>query len=118
MPTQLRRDPLVDVEAARQQIRYQLNGYKRLSLETGAFWSTLDGQRIKRENRADKRLLRSMDQVRRRLSDLPNDQAYALLGRSIFVRYLVSIAAKKSPKVPLKKSPGWGNLRWHFRVPV
>ena len=79
---------LVDVEAARQQIRYQLNGYKRLSLETGAFWSTLDGQRIKRENRADKRLLRSMDQVRRRLSDLPNDQAYALLGRSIFVRYL------------------------------
>ena len=31
---------------------------------------------------------------------------------------IVSIAAKKSPKVPLKKSPGWGNLRWHFRVPV
>jgi len=29
-----------------------------------------------------------MDQVRRRLSDLPSDQAYALLGRSIFIRYL------------------------------
>src|SRR5216683_1660526 len=80
---------LVDEETARQEIRYRLvDSYKRLSLETGAFWSTPDGQRIKRESRADRRLLRAMDQVRRRLSDLPSDQAYALLGRSIFIRYL------------------------------
>ncbi len=71
---------LVDEETARQEIRYRLvDSYKRLSLETGAFWSTPDGQRIKRESRADRRLLRAMDQVRRRLSDLPSDQAYALL---------------------------------------
>lgn len=79
---------LVDVETARQKINHQLDWYKRLSLETGAFWNTPDGQRIKRESRADQRLLRAMDQVRRRLADLPNDQAYALLGRSIFLRYL------------------------------
>jgi len=80
---------LVDEETARQEIRYRLvDSYKRLSLETGAFWSTPDGQRIKRESRADQRLLNSMEQVRLRLSDLPNDQAYALLGRSIFIRYL------------------------------
>ncbi|WP_201360239.1 hypothetical protein [Dictyobacter formicarum] len=30
----------------------------------------------------------------------------------------LSIAPKRSPKVPLKKSPGWGILRWRFRVPV
>lgn len=79
---------LVDVETARQKISQQLDWYNRLSLETGAFWSTSDGQRIKRKSRADRRLLRAMDQVRRRLSDLPSDQAYALLGRSIFIRYL------------------------------
>ena len=79
---------LVDIETTRQEIRRQLEGYERLSLETGAFWNTPDGQRIKRESRADQRLLGAMEQVRRRLSDLPNDQAYALLGRSIFIRYL------------------------------
>src|SRR5260370_13064448 len=79
---------LIDDETARQRISHQLDWYKRLSLETGAFWSTPDGQRIKRESRAARRLLRAMDQVRRRLSDLPSDQAYALLGRSMFIRYL------------------------------
>lgn len=81
---------LADVETARQAIRRQLLEYDRLHLETGAFWSTTDGQYIRHESRADRRLLRSMDQVRRHLLNrgLSNDLAYALLGRSIFICYL------------------------------
>lgn len=82
---------LVDEEGARKEIRSQLYGqYNRLYLETGAFWSTPDGQSIKREKRADQRLLSSMNQVRLQLTKrkLPSDLAYALLGRSIFIRYL------------------------------
>ena len=86
---------LEDIETARQEIVRHLKRYRRLDLETGAFWETHDGQKIKRESRADQRLLRSMDQVRRRLlATLPKeykrskDIAYALLGRSIFIRYL------------------------------
>ena len=81
---------LTDVETARQTIRRQLPWYNRLLLDTGAFWTTPDGQRIRRESRADQRLLRAMDQVRRHLlrTGLSNDLAYALLGRSILIRYL------------------------------
>lgn len=85
---------LTDVETARPKINQQLNGYDRLYLETGAFWKTHDGQKIKRERRADQRLLSAMDYVRRHLlAGLPEDErskeiAYALLGRSIFIRYL------------------------------
>lgn len=81
---------LTDAEIAWQTIRDQLVWYDRLHLDTGAFWTTLDGQRIRRESRADQQLLRAMDQVRRRLLDegLANEWAYILLGRSIFIRYL------------------------------
>lgn len=86
---------LEDVEVARQEITQQLRGYRRLDLETGAFWHSEDGRKIKRESRADQRLLHSMHQVRRRLltllpkdSKLSKDIAYALLGRSIFISYL------------------------------
>ena len=86
-----RLEKLVSAEAARQEIRSKLNGYRRIYLETGAFWNTADGQRIHREKRADQRLLDAMGQVRRHLltdGKLPEDIAYALLGRSIFIRYL------------------------------
>ena len=82
---------LINVETTRQEIRSKLDQYRRLYLETGSFWSTPDGQRIKRKHRADQRLLSAMDQVRRHLlkdKDLSEDLAYALLGRSIFIRYL------------------------------
>ena len=83
---------LTDVETARQRIRIELVGHKydRLHLDTGVFWTTPDGQRIQRESRADQRLLHAMDQVRRHLlqGGLSDEQAYALLGRSIFIRYL------------------------------
>jgi len=86
---------LENIEAARQEILQELKRYRRLDLETGTFWQTDDGMKIKRESRADQRLLHSMDQVRRRLlKTLPKnnrrskDIAYALLGRSIFICYL------------------------------
>ena len=82
---------LIDVETARKEIRNRLYGqYNRLYLETGAFWSTSDGLRIKRESRAEQRLLSTLDQVRFRLMQqgLSPHIAYALIGRSIFIRYL------------------------------
>ncbi|MBI5034912.1 MAG: N-6 DNA methylase [Chloroflexi bacterium] len=81
---------LEKTEDARQQIRDQLNLYDRLHLDTGAFWTTSDGLHIKKEKRADQRLLRAVDQARRHLLDLglTNELAYALIGRSVFVSYL------------------------------
>jgi methylase of polypeptide subunit release factors len=83
-------EQLTDVETARQTIRAQLAWYDRLHLDTGAFWTTPDARRIRRESRADQQLLHAMDQVRRRLLNegLANDLAYILLGRSILIRYL------------------------------
>lgn len=83
-------EQLTDVETARRKIRDTLYLYDRLHLDTGAFWTTSDGQCIRRERRADQGLLRAMDQVRRRLvmREISNDLAYALLGRSILIRYL------------------------------
>lgn len=82
---------LYNVETARQKIADELSkDYRRILLDTGAFWQTEDGQHIQREKRADQRLLASMDLLRRRLLSLhlSSEIAYALLGRSIFIRYL------------------------------
>ena len=81
---------LYDIETARQEIADKLRYYRRILLDTGAFWQTEDGQHINREKRADQRLLDSMSELRRRLlaMNLSSEVAYALLGRSIFIRYL------------------------------
>ena len=81
---------LYDIETARQEIADKLRYYRRILLDTGAFWQTEDGQHINREKRADQRLLASMDQLRCRLlaMNLSSEIAYALLGRSVFIRYL------------------------------
>ncbi|MCI0708926.1 MAG: N-6 DNA methylase [Chloroflexi bacterium] len=83
---------LFNVEVARQKIHSELyqNHYDRVHLETGAFWNSLDGRRIDKHDRADHRLLRAMDALRRKLyqAGLDGDNSYALLGRSIFIRYL------------------------------
>src|SRR2546421_4872220 len=81
---------LYDIETARQEIIDKLRNYRRILLDTGAFWQTEDGQYIDREKRADQRLLDSMALLRRRLlaTNLSSEVAYALLGRSIFIRYL------------------------------
>jgi type I restriction-modification system DNA methylase subunit len=81
---------LYDIETARQKIADELSDFRRILLDTGAFWQTEDGQHIHREKRADQRLLDAMSELRRRLlaNDLSSEIAYALLGRSIFIRYL------------------------------
>ena len=81
---------LYDIETARQEIADKLRDYRRIFLETGGFWQTEDGQHISREKRADQRLLDSMSLLRSRLlaMNLSTEVAYALLGRSIFIRYL------------------------------
>jgi len=81
---------LYDVETARQKIAGTLSNFRRILLDTGAFWQTEDGQRINRKKRADQRLLDAMGELRRRLlaKKLSSEIAYALLGRSIFIRYL------------------------------
>jgi hypothetical protein len=81
---------LYDIETARQVIADKLRYYRRILLDTGAFWQTEDGQHINREKRADQRLLDSMNELRRRLlaMNLSPEVAYGLLGRSIFIRYL------------------------------
>ena len=58
---------LYDIETARQKIADQLRDYKRILLDTGAFWQTEDGQHINRKKRSDQRLLDSMSELRRRL---------------------------------------------------
>lgn len=81
---------LYDIETTRQEIAGTLRNFRRVYLDTGTFWQTEDGQRIKREKRADQRLLDAMGELRKKLleSNLTPDVAYALLGRSIFIRYL------------------------------
>jgi len=81
---------LTDAERARQQIRREMQDFARLNLETGAFWDTPIGKQITPAQRADQRLLTAMEQVRWHLlqQNLGNNEAYALLGRSIFIRYL------------------------------
>lgn len=83
---------LIDLETARRGIRAALlDTYDRLHLETGGFWATTDGQKIRRGSRADQRLLGSMGQIRRHLLDrgVPNTIAYSLIGRAILIRYLI-----------------------------
>jgi hypothetical protein len=92
---------LYNPETARQDIAERLRNYKRVFLDTGAFWQTEDGQHINRERRADQRLLASMDQLRRRLRamNLSSEVTYALLGRSIFIRYLEDRGLLNEPRV-------------------
>lgn len=83
---------LNSIEETRRRIQAELipNGYNRLHLDTNTFWSTDDGKRIQRKDRADQKLLQEMDYLRRELisQNISNDLAYILLGRSIFIRYL------------------------------
>ncbi|HEV2660541.1 MAG TPA: hypothetical protein VGU68_08040, partial [Ktedonobacteraceae bacterium] len=97
---------LYDIETARQEIASRLSNFRRILLDTGAFWQTEDGQRINREKRADQRLLASMGELRRRLLNkgLSSEIAYALLGRSIFIRYLEDRGQSTCTGIPLSRS--------------
>ena len=84
---------LTDLLTAQKEIRAHLveaNHYKRIYLETGAFWNTTDGRKIDHQNRADHQLVEGMRQMRKLLIEVGISPhiAYTLLGRSIFIRYL------------------------------
>lgn len=82
---------LTNILEARQAIRSRLRPYGRMNLDTGAFWATDEGRKVNADDRADQRLQKSIAQLRRVLVDklkLPNTIAYALLGRSLLIRYL------------------------------
>ena len=84
---------LTDYLTAQREIKEKLvdtNHYERVYLETGAFWDTTDGRKIKHQTRADQLLVEGMGQMRKLLNEagISNHLAYTLLGRSIFIRYL------------------------------
>ena len=63
----------------------------REQLESGAFWATDIAQRIDRRQRVDTALVRDISLTVRRLtqSGLALEQAHVLIGRSIYVAYLI-----------------------------
>lgn len=80
----LREVRLIDRELSR------LDDYAgRLSMTSGQFWS--NEHRIRRDGRVDLQLLHDLQELEHKLctESLPRDIAQALLGRTIFVRYLV-----------------------------
>lgn len=96
----LRQSPPQSTEDPKQRLAYvkinriadvsaRLSAYRREQLEAGYFpQDTLFG---KADEQADKRLINDLKEVRRQLRDIDNlklEYAHALIGRSIFVRYL------------------------------
>ena len=75
---------LVDAELARLDA---VAG--RLVMETGAFWRRVPG--VSRETSVDHRLLRDLSTLERALVDagLGHDDAQGLIGRCIFIKYLI-----------------------------
>ena len=61
----------------------------RLAMASGQFWS--HEARVQQEGRVDQQLLRDLRELEEQLCEtsLPRDVAQALIGRTIFVRYLI-----------------------------
>lgn len=80
----------------------------RLSMETGQFWRT--ESRVHRRNTVDRRLLGDISVLERDLvrAGLARDAAQALIGRSIFAKYLVD--RKIVSNVLLREISGEANL--------
>lgn len=79
-----------DLTDARNKIRDELLDYERTRLDTGTFWITVDGKKVKREQRADQLLLGALNQLRVELLKLglTKEVTFALISRTIFIRYL------------------------------
>lgn len=96
----LRQSPPQSEEDPNQQLAYEsikriadvsveLNAYRREQLEAGYFPD--DRLFGKADEQADKRLIKDLKEVRKQLrenNDLKLEFAHALIGRSIFIRYL------------------------------
>ena len=80
----------------------------RLAMETGRFWSL--EPRVSRKTSVDGRLLRDLRHLERRLvdADLDRAAAQALIGRCIFVKYLIDREIVTGPR--LRGLCGHGDL--------
>lgn len=87
-----RLEGIADEETARRRVADELaDVYGRVHLDTGAFWATDDGRRIRPETRADRQLLDSLARLREDLTGrgVPNVAAYSLIARALLVCYLI-----------------------------
>jgi hypothetical protein len=82
-----RHDRLLDVVRATADVQDRLHRYRRDQVESGRLFE--DG-RFGFDDRADRALVRDLGKVRQTLLDmgLHSGYAHALIGRSIFIRYL------------------------------
>ena len=67
-----------------------IEGFHRRNFDDGSFWHSGNGKRIDTAQRVDQALLRDLQQTEKLLRDyeLPSTVAHALLGRTVFVKYL------------------------------
>lgn len=87
-----RLEGILDVESAITKIRQQIDHFDRIYLDSETFWNTDDGQMIDPYQRADQLLLRAVLGIKKQLMTdfrLSSELAYDLLGRSIFIQYLI-----------------------------
>ena len=84
-PTQ--HDRLLDAVRATADVQDRLHRYRREQVESGRLF---EDDRFGFDDRADRALVRDLGRVRKALIDagLPAGYAHALIGRSIFIRYL------------------------------
>jgi type I restriction-modification system DNA methylase subunit len=82
-----RNDRLLDVVRATADVQDRLHRYRRDQVESGRLF---EDDRFGFDDRADRALVRDLGKVRKALIDagLPAGYAHALIGRSIFIRYL------------------------------
>ncbi len=80
-------DCLLEVVTQATQVQVKLKDYHRAQIESGRLF---EERRFGFENRADHALIRDLATVRAKLLDsgLSMQHAHALIGRSIFIRYL------------------------------
>ena len=87
----------------------------RLAMETGQFWRR--EPRVNREHSVDRRLLRDLGLLERKLvtANLPPEEAQGLIGRSIFANYLIDREIVSEQR--LKKICGQSTLPRILRTP-
>ena len=68
----------------------ELQGFHRRNFDTGMFWQVGEGRRINADQRVDQALLRDLQDTEALLRDegLTPTVAHALLGRTVFIKYL------------------------------
>jgi hypothetical protein len=78
---------LLEIVEAASQVQAKLHKYRREQVESGRLF---EEERFGPNDRADRALIRDLGKVRKALldNDLAPNHAHALIGRSIFVRYL------------------------------